>query len=683
MSKSSFAERLLLRWALPGLLLAALLGQATRYWELPGLATLERQLFDLRVRLTAPAEPDPRIVIIDIDERSLAALGRWPWKRSLLADLLEKVFDRQGALLAGMDLILAEPDDSSGLASLDALARGPLHDDERFAAQLQRLRPALDHDTRLAQVLQTHPVVLGFHGSNRRGAVASGALPAPASSAAGFGQPQADKLPNWSGYGASLPQLQQAATGAGFLNVPNDPDGVARRAPLLSVIGDQVYASLPLALMQTLSGATGLQPRLGAVAGGVAAPLVGLALQTPHGELRVATDAQSAVLLPYRRDRDAYQHVSAVDVLQDKIAPDALRRRIVLLGASAPGLQDRHTTPLGDDFPGLTLHASVLSGLLDGRLASVPAYTPALEAGQLLAVALVLTLALPRLSLGRGLLLGGALAAALVAVNFLAYTQAREAWPLASALLLVAALLGLHLLYAYFVEHRTLRQLSALFGQYVPAELVQQMSRQPERYTMASRNAELSVLFADVHAFTGIAERLTPEELSLLMHEFFTSMTEIVQAHGGTLDKYMGDALMAFWGAPVAAPGHALQATGAALAMQRALEALNRRFVARGWPALSVNIGINSGTMVVGDLGSRQRRAYTVLGDAVNLAARLQQLCSERELGLLISETTRERIGTALPCEELGELQLRGRAAPVRVFRIATTSPRNLAIALP
>jgi len=667
-SKSSFAERLLLRWALPGLLLAALLGHATRHWELPGLATLERQLFDLRVRLTAPAEPDPRIVIVDIDERSLAALGRWPWKRSLLADLLERIFDRQGALLAGVDLILAEPDDSSGLASLDALARGALHDDERFVAQLQRLRPALDHDARLAKVLQTHPVVLGFHGSIARDTVASGALPVPTISAADFGLPQADKLPHWQGYGANLPQLQDAAARAGFLNVPSDPDGIARRAALLSVIDDQVYASLPLVLMQTLSGATALRPRL--AAGGPKAPLAGLALQTPRGELHIATDAQGAVLLPYRLHQDAYPHVSAVDVLQDKLAADALRGRIVLLGASAPGLLDRHTTPLGDGFPGLALHASVLSGLLDGRLASAPAYTPALEAGQLLAVALVMLLALPRLSLGRGLLLGAAVGAALVAANLGAYTQAREAWPLASALLLLAALLGLHLLYAYFVEHRRVRQLSALFGQYVPAEVVQRMSRQPERYTMASRNAELSVLFADVHAFTGIAERRTPEELALLMHEFFTGMTEIVQAHGGTLDKYMGDALMAFWGAPVAAPGHALQATEAALAMQRALRELNRRFAARGWPALSVNIGINSGTMVVGDLGSRQRRAYTVLGDAVNLAARLQQLCSERELGLLISEATRERLGTALPCEDLGSLQLRGRAAPVRVFRV-------------
>ncbi|WP_158080907.1 CHASE2 domain-containing protein, partial [Pelomonas sp. KK5] len=263
MSKSSFAEKLL-RWVLPLLLTAALLGHATGHRELPGLAAIERQLFDLRLRLTAPDERDHRIVIVDIDERSLAALGRWPWKRSQLAELLDAMFVREGALLAGVDMILAEPDDSSGLASLETLARGPLSDDAAFATQLERLRPALDHDGRLAEVLGRHPVVLGFHGSNAEGTVASGELPAPLASVDEFGTAQAAALPHWRGYGANLPRLQQAASGAGFLNVPHDADGIARRAPLLSVIDGQLHASLPLVLMQTLAGGNGVQARTAA-----------------------------------------------------------------------------------------------------------------------------------------------------------------------------------------------------------------------------------------------------------------------------------------------------------------------------------------------------------------------------------------------------------------------------------
>ncbi|WP_144007123.1 adenylate/guanylate cyclase domain-containing protein, partial [Pelomonas sp. KK5] len=409
-----------------------------------------------------------------------------------------------------------------------------------------------------------------------------------------------------------------------------------------------------------------------------------LVLPTPRGPLQLATDAQSAVVVPYRSRSGAYRHYSAVDVLHGRLPQDALRGRIVLLGASAPGLLDRHTTPVGDGFPGLALHASVLSGLMDGTLASVPAYTPALGVLQLLLVALVLLPALPRLSLAGGVALGLALSAALLAADLAAWMQAREAWPLAAPLLLVPALLGLHLLRTYLVERHNVLRLGELFGHYLPPERVRQMSRHPERYTMASRDAELSVLFADVHGFTGIAERLPPEALAALMHEFFSAMTDVVQARGGTLDKYMGDALMAFWGAPIEAGDHAAQAVDAALAMQAALQQLNHRFAARGWPQLAISIGINSGSMVVGDLGSRQRRAYTVLGDAVNLAARLQQLASERGLDLLVSEATRLQLPAELACVDLGTQQLRGRAAAVRVYRVPSvavnTHPRASAL---
>jgi adenylate cyclase len=675
-SRSSSAERWFrprrlplrhgLRWLIGLALLAALLGHATRHWQIPMLTQLERQLYDARLRLFAPTQTDARIVIVDIDERALARYGRWPWKRSLLAELIEKTFSPHGALLVGVDMILAEPDDSSGLSTLDALAEGALHDDRGFIEQLQTLRPGLDHDTRLAQTLKQHAVVLGYHWSNADNAARSGALPPPSIAPQALGAHLAD-LPAWRGYGANLAQLQDAAAQAGFLNAVSDADGVTRRMPLLSTHAGQAYAALPLVLAQTLMGNAAITPALAPLAG-AKPPLIGLNLQTPRGALLVPTDAQTAVLVPYRADAGQYLRYSAADVLSGRLAPDALRGRVVLLGTSAPGLMDQRATPLGEAYPGVAVHASVLSGLMDGTLASVPGYTPALESALLAVIGIGLLLVLPCTGWLGASLVGALLLAALLGANFAAWTGARQAWPLATSLVLLAALLGLHLLFAYFGERGAKRRLSALFGHYVPPELVEQMSRQPGQYSMDGRSAELSVLFADVRGFTGIAERLGPTELAALMHDFFTCMTEVVRAHRGTLDKYMGDALMAFWGAPVDDAEHALHAVQAALAMQRALRELNRRFAAAGRPQLAIHIGINSGPMVVGDMGSRHRRAYTVLGDNVNLAARMQQLGAEWGVEVLITEATRQRVG-ALHCSALGSVQVRGRAAEVQVYQ--------------
>lgn len=206
-----------------------------------------------------------------------------------------------------------------------------------------------------------------------------------------------------------------------------------------------------------------------------------------------------------------------------------------------------------------------------------------------------------------------------------------EALPLAGPLLLLAGLFDRRVFFGHFLESRDRRRLATLFGQYVPPELVDHMSLGPSRNGMQGRNAELSVMFADLRGFTALSETMDPTDLAALINEFLSEMTENVRRRGGTLDTYVGDAAMAFWGAPMPNPLHARLAVEAALAMQAAMPALNRRFTQRGWPSLALGIGINSGPMVVGDLGSRHRRAYTVLGDAVNVAARLQErLCSTR-----------------------------------------------------
>ena len=677
-SKSSFVEFAAIfgRWLAPGnlrpllgvALLGVLLAHSLNYMEIVPLRRLDALLYDFRVRLLARGEVDERIVIIDIDERSLAELGRWPWSRLRLADLVDRVFGQYGALLLGLDVILAEADESSGLPALDALARGPLRQNAAFQSALQALRPALDYDGRLAMVMRRYPVILGFHLSSSTGAAQSGQLPPPVVIEPALAA-QAANLTQWAGYGGNLAILQQAATAAGFLSAPLDPDGVTRHAFLLAVHDGQVYAALSLVMAQVLLGQPGLHLRF---ADSVpwqsgTGPLEALELLTARGARRIAVDQQGAVLLPFRGAEGRFRYHSAADVLAGRLPADSLRGRVVLLGTTAPGLLDLRVTPVGEAFPGVEVHANLLAGLLDGSMPHSPAEAPVLEAGLVLIVGIGLLLGFPRVSPH------GAVALALLAlvlvtgINLVAWTVARVVLPLATGLVLVAAMLALHLFFGSYLEFRARRRLAELFGQYVPPELVEEMSRDPTRYSMEGRSAELTVLFADVRGFTTFAEQMPPDELAQLINEYFSAMTDVIRAHRGTLDKYIGDALVAFWGAPLADPQHARHAVAASLAMQAALGGVNQRFAARGWPSLRIGIGINTGTMIVGDMGSRHRRAYTVLGDAVNLASRFEGLSAQYGAGVIVGEATRQALGD-WPCRQLDEVTVRGRTTPVAIY---------------
>jgi len=644
-----------LRWGLWLTLLVACLA----LWPGPGapLQGLDDILYDLRLRLLAPRLADPQIVVVDIDETALAAHGRWPWPRRRLAQLLDAAVVQGGARLVGLDLVLAQPDQSSGLAAIDKLAQGPLRGDAGFQAAWQALRPQLDDDGQLAAVLQRHPVVLGFHLSNEAGAAQVGALPPPLLPVDLLGVP-GQALLRWVGHGGNLAQLQQAATlGGGHLNAVLDADGTVRRLPLLVQHQQGVQPTLSLAMARLLLGGPGAPATLSVEPAD--GPLRALHLRGAGGQLRVPVDAQAQALVPFAIAAAAPLRLSAADLLAGRLPPDALRGKVVLVGVSAPGLIDQHRTPVDDAMLGTLVHAELLSGMLQQRVVAAPEFAPALQLAGLAAVAGLLGWALPRLALWRGLLLTGGVVAAVLGLNLLAWWRLGWVLPLASGLLLPPLLLAVHTALAYRRATGARRQLAQLFGQYVPPELVDEMSRAPERYTMGSRSAELTVLFADVSGFSAVAQRMPPAALGAMMNLLFSHLTDVVRAHRGTLDKYIGDSVMAFWGAPLDDPDHARHAVDAAQAMLARLPQIHAELAAQGWPALQLNIGINTGSMVVGDMGSRHRRAYTVMGDAVNMAARLQAFCSRYGLGLVLGDATHNALRDR-PCLPLGPLALRG-----------------------
>jgi adenylate cyclase len=662
-------KKLVIRWGCSLAFLLLLLGHAAGYYRLLFVDSLDNLIYDARLRLTMPGTPDDRIVIVDIDEKSLAQVGRWPWGRDRMAELVDKLFGRDGVAMVGFDVVMAEPDRSSGLASLDALAHGALRHDVSYLATLNGLRGQLDYDMRFAAALDEKPVVLGYYLANN--AQPSGVLPAPVLRAS-TGAARTAGLIDWASYGGNLAAFQQAAMDAGFFNSVVDFDGNVRRVAMLATQQGNTYQSLSLAMVRTLLGRPDVVPNFGGPGNGHAMGEGGPALEavdlhTPRGVIHIPVDEHGAALVPYRGYQHSFRYVSASDVLADRVPRSQLQGRIVLVGTTAPGLLDLRSTPVGRAYPGVEIHANLISGMLDGTIKHAPGYTNAAQVMALLLAGGLMIFFFPWRSPWRATIASVLLLATVIAGDFALWQYANWVLPLAASALLIIGLFGLNMSLGYFVESRAKRQFADLFGQYVPPELVQEMSRQPESYSMQGRRAELTVLFSDVRGFTTISEALEPEQLAELMNDYLDTMTAVIRAQRGTLDKYIGDAIMAFWGAPVADARHAQNAVLASLRMQAALPELNRRFGERGWAVIEIGIGVNTGPMTVGDMGSAVRKAYTVMGDAVNLGARLEGVTKHYGVGIVVGEAT-QALTHGIAYRELDRVKVKGKQEPVAIF---------------
>ncbi|WP_244965283.1 CHASE2 domain-containing protein [Janthinobacterium lividum] len=642
------------------------------------IARLDAMLGDWRMRAEKP-QLDRRIVIVDIDEQSLSRVGRFPWSRDIQARLVRQLTGHYGVSALGFDIAFPEADTSSGYAVLQGLAHGELAGVAGLPAQLEKLRPAMDYDGLFAEAMRGQPVVLGYSVSEQQ---RKGVLPKPAFTVADLnGRSVTAYVAR--GYEANIAPLQAAAQGAGIFTALTDADGVVRSSTLLQRIGDGYYPSLSLATVAVYLQARAIAPRFTGTADTLSARelanggLEHLMLFTPRGAMAIPVGEALTTTVQYRGtggpDGGAFRYVSASDVLAGTVPPALLKGAIVLVGTTAPGLNDIRATPVNAEYPGVEVHANLIKSMLDGRFKARPDYALALELVQIVLFGLLLAGALAVLP-PAGVMLAtvGALAAA-VGINLYLYAAHDLVLGGAVLLLLILALFIANLAWGYFFEVRKGRALVARFGEYVAPELVAEMADDPQRYTMEGENRELTVLFADVRGFTAISEQLAPAALREYINEYLTAMSEDIRdSHGGTLDKYIGDAVMAFWGAPVAFGDHASRAVASALLMQGSAARLNRQFCARGWPALRIGIGINTGSMHVGDMGSRIRRAYTVMGDSVNLAARLEGASKLYGVGIVVGEVTRAAAPDFL-YRELDRIRVLGKQEAVAIFE-----PRGL-----
>ncbi len=665
MKRPGFLRHHALRLAMSLVIVPLLLLNAAGVIHLGFMQRLENYTYDLRLQWTMPRGVDERIVIVDIDESSLKDQGHWPWPRNRLAHMMDQLFDHYQIDVLGFDVVFAESDESSGLASLEQLGQTLLRDDKKFADVMSQLRPQLQYDQMFANSMQNRRVVMGYYfRHDQQSGAEVGQLPAPVLPLGSF-DPNSVGAVVASGFAANLPEQQQAAAGGGFFNVSPliDADGVFRRISLLQMYQGALYETLSLAVARQALR----EPRVELVyeqgKGGESVALESLRL----GRRRVPLDADAAALVPFRGRQGSFVYVSASDVLHARVDPALLRGAIVLVGTTAPGLLDLRSTPMQESYAGVELHANMIAGIMDGDIKERPAYTLGLELVLLLMTGLTLALALPALSPLRATVLTLGLIGTMVLVNLYLWKQHQLIVPLASGLVLTAGLFVFNMTYGYFVDSRARRLLARLFGQYVPTELVDEMAHDPGTYTLTGSNRMMTVLFSDVRGFTTISEGLDPQQLTALMNEFLTPMTRIIHRHRGTIDKYMGDAIMAFWGAPVTDPDHARHALEAALEMIATLQSLDDHFKARGWPQIRVGVGLNTGEMTVGNMGSEFRLAYTVMGDAVNLGSRLESLTKVYGVQIMVSEYTRDAV-TDHAFRELDCVRVKGKDRPVKIF---------------
>ena len=660
----------LVRYAVGLVVLLILLGHSAKFYQIGFINHLDAIAYDAKVRLTMPNSQDPRVVILDIDEKSLGEVGRWPWGRDKLATLLDKLFDQHGVALVGFDVVFAEPDDSSGLKTLETLAAREFKDNSQFQGTFREIRPQLDFDAQFAEALKNRSVVLGYYLSSKAGGGSSGAIAPPVLPAGSF-QGRTIPFTSWTSFGGNLVAFQQAAKSAGHFNPLLDFDGISRRVPMLAEFNGAYYESLSLAMVRVLLGDPKVVPGFPEERFFSSRSYSGMEwidLPTARGVLRIPVDENVAALIPYRGRQDSFPYIPAVDVLKDRIKADQLKGKVVVVGTTAPGLMDLRATPVGAAYPGVEIHANLITGMLDGSIKQRPPYVLGADVVLMLLGGGVMVFLMPLLSPIRATLVAMLVLLFVVTVNLAFWQLSNLVLPLANGLLVVFLLYAFNMSWGYFVESRSKRQFTELFGQYVPPELVDEMARNPESYSMDGRKAELTVLFSDVRGFTTISEGLEPDQLAALMNEYLGAMTQVIRRQRGTLDKYIGDAIMAFWGAPVDDPEHARHAVATAIEMQSALVELNKTLMTKGWPELHIGVGVNTGTMTVGDMGSPVRKAYTVMGDAVNLGSRLEGITKQYGVGIIVGETTREKLKKEVVFRELDRVRVKGKEEPVGIY---------------
>lgn len=640
---------------------------------------MELKTLDLRMASRGPLVPGNETAIAAIDEKSISELGRWPWPRSTIARLVD-LLKKGGAKAIGFDIVFSEPDDRADLKTIDALTAEMKKSgvtDSNVLNLLQRQRASAGEDGILAASIQkAGNITLGyfFHFSQQENEkelahITQYRMEDHAARIVNSRYSAVNSLSGTSNDGylprAFAPEtnisiLAAAAQNSGFFNTLPDSDGSNRWAPLVVALGENYYSSLAVSMVCSYLDFPVLSLNLESYG----ANSIGI------GEKTIPTNESGQLLINYLGPPRTFPHYSVADILSGTIPPDTFRDKIVLVGATAVGIYDLRVTPFSSTFPGVEIHATVIDNILHENFLTHSSFIRMIDVGAIILFGLIMGLLVSRLRPISGMASALLIIAVFIAMNFLAFFRFNVwlnlVYPLTTMMMIY---LGITI-YHYFKEEQEKKKIRGAFQYYLTSSVINEMLKNPGKLKLGGDRRNLTVLFSDIRGFTTISEKMTPEELIMLLNEYLTAMTNQVFYYDGLLDKYMGDAIMAVFGAPLDQPDHARRACLTALAMMRELRRLQNKWEAEGRPVFDIGIGINSGEMVVGNMGSAMRFDYTVMGDMVNLGSRLEGANKEYGTNIIISEFTYNHVKDTICCREIDSVRVKGKTRPVRIFEL-------------
>lgn len=658
------------RWVLGITLLMWLL----LLWPPKYINLLEFKLYDLKFYFRGVQPPSQQVVILAIDDDSLKKVGRWPWSREDQAHLL-KVLKATGPKVIGLDIIFAEKEETAAVRTLGNLrqefSRAGLASPQILGLLAQEERRA-DVDRRLAEVIKEgSPTILGFFftgvGGVSGGKLTERLMGSTFVRASTYNivrcldtQPSQVPLLAAGGVELNLPAIIDASAGGGYFNMRQDIDGTVRSFPMAILYGSDFFA--PESLV-TLDHYLGRPP--------LAITLSRLGVEEIRvGRKTVPVDRHGRLLINYLGPEGTIPTYSAAALLDGRLPAHVFKDKIVMVGATAVGIYDLRVTPFSGNCPGVEVQATVIDNLLKGDFLRASRLGLPLMMAIILALGIFLGLLLTRLSAIWGFLVTLAVIGAYTSLDYLLFSRLNLYVELLYPLMTMALIYVGVSTQRFLAEEQERARIRKAFESYVAPTVVHEMLKHPDQLRLGGERREISILFSDIRGFTTMSENLDPERLVKLLHSFLNPMSSIIINHGGTIDKYMGDAIMALFGAPLIQPEHARLACRAALDMILALKNLNTRWEAEGWPTLDVGIGINSGPVAVGNMGSDRLFDYTAVGDNVNLASRLEGLNKYYATRILISESTAELLGDSFVLREVDRVRVKGKAKASGIFEV-------------
>ncbi len=635
---------------------------------------IELKLYDLKFRFRGTRPPSPDVVILAIDDDSIKKIGRWPWSREELAALL-KTIKEAGPKVIALDIIFAEKQETGALRTVNSLRqefRSKGVTSPEIMGVLAREEQRADVDRKLAQVIKEgSPTILGFF-FRGVGGTAGGVRPERLTGstfvqAATYNmvrcldiEPSKVPLIGAAGVELNLAEFIEASAGGGYFNMVPDADGGVRWFPLTIIYGSDFFAPMSLVATDHYLG----RPPL-------AITLSQLGVQQIRlGQMSIPTDRHGRVLINYLGPAGMIPTYSAASLLDGHLPPRLLKDKIVLLGATAVGIYDLRVTPFSGIFPGVEIQATVIDNMLKDNFIRSPMLALPLMMLIILGLGIFLAVFLPRLSAAWSFIITLATIEAYTAFNYLLFSrlnlQLELFYPLMTVILVYVGVS----MQRFLAEERERVRIRKAFESYVAPTVVQEMLKHPEQLRLGGERREISILFSDIRGFTSMSENLDPESLVRLLHDFLNPMSNIIINHGGTIDKYMGDAIMAEFGAPLIQPDHARLACRTALEMAVTLKKLNEQWHEQGRPPLKIGVGINSGPVAVGNMGSERLFDYTAIGDNVNLASRLEGLNKYYGTSILISQHTAELLGDEFILREVDRVRVKGKAQAAGIFEV-------------